>query len=110
LITLILLPPMSVSVTVNSVFSSAAAPRRALRRTATYGDCWHTTRQTPDFVAQQLPYLRQHTAQAGRDPAAITISLKETQPDQVRGLKPEVRSDWALAACTPNFRLLASNF
>jgi len=52
--------------------------RRALRRTATYGDCWHTTRQTPDFVAQHLPYLRQHTAQAGRDPAAITISLKRS--------------------------------
>ena len=52
--------------------------RRALRRTATYGDCWHTTRQTPDFVAQHLPYLRQHTEQAGRDPAAITISLKRS--------------------------------
>jgi len=52
--------------------------RRALRRTATYGDCWHTTRQTPDFVAQHLPYLRQQTEQAGRDPAAITISLKRS--------------------------------
>lgn len=52
--------------------------RRALRRTATYGDCWHTTRQPPDFVAQNLPYLRQQTEQAGRDPAAITISLKRS--------------------------------
>ena len=52
--------------------------RRALRRTAKYGDCWHTTRQTPDFVAQHLPYLRQQTEQAGRDPAAITISLKRS--------------------------------
>jgi probable F420-dependent oxidoreductase len=52
--------------------------RRALRRTARYGDCWHTTRQTPDFVAQNLPYLREQTEQAGRDPASISISLKRT--------------------------------
>ena len=39
--------------------------RRALRRTARYGDCWHTTRQTPDFVAQNLPYLRAQTEKAG---------------------------------------------
>jgi len=25
----------------------------ALRRTAKYGDCWHTTRQTPEFVASR---------------------------------------------------------
>ena len=52
--------------------------RRALRRTARYGDCWHTTRQTPDFVAQNLPYLREQTERAGRDPADITISLKRS--------------------------------
>ena len=52
--------------------------RRALRRTARYGDCWHTTRQTPDFVAQNLPYLHQETERAGRDPASITISLKRS--------------------------------
>ena len=52
--------------------------RRALRRTAKYGDCWHTTRQTPDFVAQNLPYLREQTELAGRDPADITISLKRS--------------------------------
>ena len=52
--------------------------RRALRRTAKYGDCWHTTRQTPDFVAQNLPYLREQTERAGRDPADITISLKRS--------------------------------
>ena len=52
--------------------------RRALRRTAKYGDCWHTTRQTPDFVAQNLPYLRQQTEKAGRDPASISISLKRS--------------------------------
>jgi probable F420-dependent oxidoreductase len=52
--------------------------RRALRRTAKYGDCWHTTRQTPDFVAQNLPYLREQTEKAGRDPASISISLKRS--------------------------------
>ncbi len=52
--------------------------RRALRRTAKYGDCWHTTRQTPDFVAQNLPYLREQTERAGRDPGSISISLKRS--------------------------------
>jgi alkanesulfonate monooxygenase SsuD/methylene tetrahydromethanopterin reductase-like flavin-dependent oxidoreductase (luciferase family) len=52
--------------------------RRALRRTAKYGDCWHTTRQTPDFVAQNLPYLREQTEKLGRDPASISISLKRS--------------------------------
>jgi probable F420-dependent oxidoreductase len=52
--------------------------RRALRRTARYGDCWHTTRQTPDFVAQNLPYLREQTEKLGRDPASISISLKRS--------------------------------
>ena len=28
---------------------------RALRRTAKYGDTWHPTRQTPDYVAAMLP-------------------------------------------------------
>lgn len=52
--------------------------RPALRRAAQYGDCWHTTRQTPDFVAQNLPYLRAQAERAGRDPAAISISLKRS--------------------------------
>ena len=52
--------------------------RRALRRTAKYGDCWHTTRQTPDFVAQNLPYLRQEIEKAGRDPSSVSISLKRS--------------------------------
>ena len=52
--------------------------RRALRRTAKYGDCWHTTRQTPDFVAQNLPYLRREIEKAGRDPSTVSISLKRS--------------------------------
>ena len=52
--------------------------RAALRRVAKYGDCWHTTRQTPDFVAHNLPYLREQIERAGRDPGAISISLKRS--------------------------------
>ena len=50
----------------------------ALRRTAKYGDCWHTTRQTPDFVAENLPYLLRQLDRAGRDPAGVSISLKRS--------------------------------
>lgn len=68
--------------------------RRALRRTAKYGDCWHTTRQTPDFVAQNLPYLREQTENVGRDPAGISISLKRSLhfTDIGLGEGPNVRS------------------
>jgi probable F420-dependent oxidoreductase len=52
--------------------------RIALRRTARFGDCWHTTRQTPDFVAGHIPYLRQQTERLGRDPASVSISLKRS--------------------------------
>ena len=52
--------------------------RRAIRRAIVYGHAWHPTRQTPDFVAQHLPYLRQEAEQAGRDPDSITISLKRS--------------------------------
>lgn len=52
--------------------------RPALRRVARYGDCWHTTRQTPDFVAQNLPYLREQAERAGRDPSEISVSLKRS--------------------------------
>lgn len=50
--------------------------RPALRRAARYGDCWHTTRQTPEFVAQSIPYLRQQAERAGQDPDSISVSLK----------------------------------
>ena len=52
--------------------------RRALRRTAKYGNAWHPTRQTPDYVAEHLPYLREQTEAAGRNPDDITISLKRS--------------------------------
>jgi len=77
--------------------------RRALRRTAKYGNCWHTTRQTPDFVAQNLPYLRQQIEQAGRDPASISISLKRSLHFTDMGLgeeKSTVRSGGTVVGTT----------
>lgn len=52
--------------------------RRAIRRTVAYGDAWHPTRQTPDYVAANLPYLRRHAEETGRNPDEITISLKRS--------------------------------
>ena len=52
--------------------------RRALRRTALYGDAWHPTRQTPEYVAENIPYLRQQIEAAGRSFDDITLSLKRT--------------------------------
>jgi len=72
--------------------------RRALRRTAKYGDCWHTTRQTPDFVAQNLPYLHRQIEEAGRDPASVSISLKFT--DIGLGEGSSVRSGGAIIGTT----------
>jgi probable F420-dependent oxidoreductase len=50
--------------------------KRAIRRAVAYGQAWHPTRQTPEYVAAHLPYLRQEAERAGRDPASLTISLK----------------------------------
>ena len=76
--------------------------KAALRRTAKYGDCWHPTRQTPEFVAQNLPYLRRQTERAGRDPDTISISLKRSLHFTDLGF-PEVaatRSGGAVIAST----------
>ena len=52
--------------------------KRAIRRTVAYGDAWHPTRQTPEYVAGLLPYLRQQAEAADRDPDEITVSLKRS--------------------------------
>ena len=52
--------------------------KAALRRTAKYGACWHTTRQTPEFVAENIPYLREQVEKAGRDQSEVTVSLKRS--------------------------------
>jgi probable F420-dependent oxidoreductase len=76
--------------------------RRAIRRTIKYGHAWHPTRQTPEYVAQHLPYLRQEAERAGRDPDSITISLKRSLQITDIGLSGEVafRSGNALVGTT----------
>lgn len=76
--------------------------RRAIRRAVKYGDAWHPTRQTPEFVARNLPYLREFAASAGRDPAEITVSLKRTLHFTDMGLEEGAsnRSNGALIAST----------
>ena len=75
---------------------------RALRRTARYGDAWHPTRQTPEFVAKMLPRLAAHCEYAGRDVADITISLKRSLFFTDLGLTESggVRTGGALIAST----------
>ena len=76
--------------------------RRAIRRTVKFGDAWHPTRQTPEFVERNLPYLRDFSAQTGRDPDEITISLKRTLHFTDIGIEegPANRSNGALIAST----------
>ncbi len=76
--------------------------RRAVRRTVKYGDAWHPTRQTPDFVAHHLPYMREYCETVGRDPAEITMSLKRTLHFTDLGMEegPANRSNGALIAST----------
>ena len=52
--------------------------KRAIRRAVVYGQAWHPTRQTPAFVAEHLPYLRQEADRAGRAPGSMTVSLKRS--------------------------------
>jgi alkanesulfonate monooxygenase SsuD/methylene tetrahydromethanopterin reductase-like flavin-dependent oxidoreductase (luciferase family) len=52
--------------------------KRAIRRAVAYGQAWHPTRQTPEYVAAHLPYLRQEAERAGRDPRSILVSLKRS--------------------------------
>jgi len=75
---------------------------RALRRTAKYGDCWHTTRQTPEFVADHIPQLRRHAEQCGRDPDSISISLKRSLHFTDIGMEEggSVRTGGAMIATT----------
>ncbi len=74
----------------------------ALRRTAKFGDCWHTTRQTPEFVAERLPYLKRRLEGEGRDPASVSISLKRSLhfTDIGLGEAEAIRSGGALVTTT----------
>ena len=48
--------------------------------------------QTPDFVRQHLPYLRQESERLDRDPTGLTISLKRALHFTDIGLTGEVLS------------------
>lgn len=76
--------------------------KAALRRTAKYGSCWHTTRQTPEFVAENLPYLRERVEKEGRDQSEVTVSLKRSLhfTDMGLGDGSYVRSGGSLIATT----------
>jgi probable F420-dependent oxidoreductase len=76
--------------------------RAAIRRAVRFGDAWHPTRQTPDFVAQHLPYLREEAERVGRDPRELTISLKRGLHFTDIGLSNEVlrRSEGSLIGTT----------
>jgi probable F420-dependent oxidoreductase len=76
--------------------------RRAVRRAVKYGDAWHPTRQTPEYVAKMLPYLRHVCEEIGRDPDEVTISLKRSLHFTDIGLDEatSVRSGGALVATT----------
>ena len=76
--------------------------RRAIRRTIAYGQAWHPTRQTPAYVLEHLPYLREEAERAGRDPDGITISLKRSLHITDIGLTGEAafRSGNALIGAT----------
>ncbi len=47
----------------------------ALRRTAQFGDGWHTLRQSPDDMREKLPILKQLMQGVGRDPDSLYISI-----------------------------------
>ena len=76
--------------------------RRAVWRAVEYGDAWHPTRQTPEYVARMLPYLVHVCEEFGRDPGEITISLKRSLHFTDMGLDEaaSARSGAALVATT----------
>ena len=76
--------------------------RRAMRRAVNYGDAWHPTRQTPEFIAANLPYLRGYAEGVRRDPDEVTISLKRTLHFTDLGVEEgqSNRSNGALIAST----------
>lgn len=64
--------------------------RRAIRRAVRLGDAWHPTRQTPGYVAEHLPYLREEADRIGRDPRELLISLKRALEFTDIGLSGDV--------------------
>lgn len=52
--------------------------RRAARRVVRHGDAWHPTRQTPEYVASMVEYIKAYAQEQERDFEELTISLKRS--------------------------------
>lgn len=52
----------------------------ALRRAARLGDAWHAAGATPEEIAAALPALRDYVRAAGRDPAAVQVTVRTGLP------------------------------
>ena len=51
--------------------------RRAIRRAAEFGDSWHpTSRLSPSVLAEEMKHLREFAQRAGRDPKAVSLTLR----------------------------------
>jgi probable F420-dependent oxidoreductase len=51
-----------------------------LRRTARLGDAWHAAGSSPEEVEAAIPKLQEYARAAGRDPAAIEITVRTGLP------------------------------
>jgi probable F420-dependent oxidoreductase len=76
--------------------------KRAIRRTVKYGDAWHPTRQTPEYVSTMMNYMKDYCGEIERNSAEITISLKRTLhfTDIGIDLSDRAQSDAALISTT----------
>jgi probable F420-dependent oxidoreductase len=51
--------------------------KRAIRRAAALGDCWHPTRPLVEDVKAGVAYLREVCAQRGREPNTLMIAVRQ---------------------------------
>jgi alkanesulfonate monooxygenase SsuD/methylene tetrahydromethanopterin reductase-like flavin-dependent oxidoreductase (luciferase family) len=71
------------------ILIGGSGPKKTLRTTAKYADCWNASGATYDQVVGSLEILRDHCAEVGRDPAEIelTISFPISIRDTVEAAK-----------------------
>lgn len=77
----------------------------ALRRAARLGEGWHGIRLTPDEVAYKRNVLAAMLERAGRQPEALTLSLRHT----LRAGEPEVDMDGLRAVLTGGYEQIAAD-
>jgi len=51
--------------------------RRAIRRAAAFGDCWHPTRPLVEDVKAGIAYLTQVCGQRGREPKSVSVAVRQ---------------------------------